>query len=150
MVAPSASAANEAKPESFWVSPLLLFLMAAEVAPAGCVGWGGRVGVAGGWVGKWVGVGGRRECQNGAGLGLVSLPAVLHAGCRCAAEALPHNRRHTALCGRLALCRATQKRSPDSSPARQLSRAAAQPRGSPMTPVYAPMAATVPSTNIRM
>lgn len=34
MVAPSASAAAEAKPESFLVSPLLLFLMAADVAPA--------------------------------------------------------------------------------------------------------------------
>ena len=38
MVAPRARAAKEANPLSFCVSPLLLFLMAADVAPAGSGG----------------------------------------------------------------------------------------------------------------
>jgi len=52
MVAPRARAAKEAKPLSFWVSPLLLFLMAAEVAPA----WvrGGEQGEEGASRAAWV------------------------------------------------------------------------------------------------
>lgn len=56
MVAPRASAAQEAKPLSFWVRPLLLFLMAADVAPARVEVAGGRPGavraeMVGGWPG---------------------------------------------------------------------------------------------------